>query len=168
MATLSFKQYVSVSATAADVWCFIEDPDMVKLWNPKLTETTLGEGDRFVQGSHFSATYSMRGKSRQVEVEVIECNEPHRMVLSYSGGCLPEGGKAVETITLTKKDDHTVVERHVAMTDVGIPWWARISIRLLSWFGRPVCETNLETLKQLVEDTSSAAELQPALSTSNN
>jgi len=155
MATLTFKDHIRIHASPADVWCFLEDPDMLKLWCPKLQQTTLVDNQRLRAGTRFQSTYDMRGKTYTVDAHVQAADEPSRLVMLYTGGCLGDGGSARESIELPPtEDDWTALTRRVEIIDARISLWCRLLIRVSNLIGRPIGRTNLQELKQLVESSS--------------
>jgi uncharacterized protein YndB with AHSA1/START domain len=158
MSTVTLKDQIHVRASPADVWCFIEDPEMIVLWNPKLQEARVIEPG-LVGGCVYRARFVMNGKEHDMRAEVVESVEMHRLVTVYTGGRLPSDGRVRETWEL-KPDDAggTLVRHQVDLIDTDMGLIARLLLRLASWCGRPVGEGCMQRLKAVVEQSAHAAE----------
>ena len=154
MATLTLVDKVRIAAPPADVWCFIEDPDMVAVWNPKLLSTErVGSVSQGV-GCTYRAVFSMNGRETHMNARIEDSQHPQRLVVTYCGGDLPPDGTVRETWELVPDGETGTRVRHtVDMVNTGIGLLFRIVIRMVHRFGRPVGQDCMERLKQLVEQS---------------
>lgn len=70
---------------------FIEDPERMKSWNPKIRRiSSINWGERAV-GHRYRITYEMRKKTNEFLAGLIEYRKPERLVIPLTEGNLPRG-----------------------------------------------------------------------------
>ncbi len=72
---------VQIKGPPEKVWIFIEDPERMKLWNPKIQRiSAISWGERAV-GYRYRITYTMRKKTSEFLAEIVEYRRPEKLVI---------------------------------------------------------------------------------------
>lgn len=156
---MKLRDSAPVRAAPEQVWPYVADPALIPFWNPKLVEIDRQAEGPVTQGEAFSAGYRLHPKkprkgSRKPElheVEVTRCQPPclveytHRM--THRGKPL----QTSETYRVEPSGGGSRVYQEIHIGWGAVPWWAAPLIWFISWFGKPVGETTMQALAQLVE-----------------
>jgi uncharacterized protein YndB with AHSA1/START domain len=142
---------VEIRRPPSDVWAYVEDPEKVRLWNPKVWDVELLSWGHRDRGYRYTITYEMRGKTSVCAAEIVEYVAPSRFAVRLTGGGLPPGGFIEERYRLEAIPEGTRLHQTIHVHDARIGRLASLAIRLLSRFGRPAATPYLVNLKRLVE-----------------
>ena len=145
------KDTVQIKSPPDTVWMFIEDPERMKSWNPKIQcISSISWGERAI-GYRYRVTYVMKGKTSDFLAEIVEYRKPEKLVIRLTEGNLPRGSYVNEIYQLSATIEGTLLEQRVEIHNSGINIFLRLLIALISRFGKPTGEKYLEKLKELVE-----------------
>ena len=151
MSRLVLRDKVHIDADPEDVWALLEDPEMVKAWNPKLKSVEpISHGPRRI-GYQYRAVYEMGGRQNEVTAEIEEYQPPVKLVICERGGRLPPEGRARHEYKLSHRRRGTLLRHKTTLIDSGIPLAVRLLIKFIHVFGRPTGKTYLERLGELAE-----------------
>lgn len=145
------KDSVQIHGSPDRVWAFIEDPQRMKSWNPKIQSiVSISWGQRTV-GYQYRITYAMSGKTSDFLAEFVEYRRPEKLVVRLSEGRLPRGAAVHEIYELSPNREGTLLQQRVEFLNSGVNIFLRLLIAFICRFGKPTGQTYLEKLKELVE-----------------
>ncbi len=149
------RDQIVIERSAQEVWPYVENPERMMSWNPKVKKVTRAHWDgRPGVGFRYGIMYEMSGKVGEMEAEVTTYEPPFRLVIRLTGGRLPEKAYVEEIYELSEDNGRTLLRQKIIMHHSGINIVFRLLIFFVSRFGRPTGKTYLETLKGLVENES--------------
>jgi uncharacterized protein YndB with AHSA1/START domain len=147
---MTLRDRVQIKTPPERVWSFVEDPERMKLWNPKIRKVTpISWGDRD-RGFRYRITYVMGKKENEFSAEIVEYRKPERLVIRLSEGRLPWGGYVNEVYELSGTRDGTLLEQRIEI-NVEINIFLRWLIAFIVRFGSPTGKKYLQRLKELAE-----------------
>jgi uncharacterized protein YndB with AHSA1/START domain len=155
-AAMKLTGRVWINAHPSAVWPFVANPVLMSLWNPKIVSVDRASDEPVRLGERFEMIYTMSGKDRESSVEVVECEEPIRVVFRHHWKQDGQAGFADESYTLTQTNGGTRVEQVIDLGGTAIPWFLRGLIWIIATFGKPTGEPYMEKLKKAVEDNRAA------------
>ena len=145
---------VHIKSPPEKVWTFIEDPERIKFWNPKIQAITpISWGKRHV-GYRYRIIYAMIHKASEFLAEIVEYRKPEKLVAHLTEGNLPRGSSVDEIYELSRSGEGTLLEQRIEIHNSGINIFFRLLIAFIFRFGRPTGKKYLEKLKELVEGDS--------------
>jgi len=148
---MTLRDRVQIKSPPETVWPFVEDPERMKLWNPKIqTVTPISWGDRDI-GFRYRITYVMGKKENDFLAEIVEYRKPEKLVIRLTEGRLPWGGYVSEAYELSRTKDGTLLEQSIEIPNSGINIFLRWLIAFIVRFGSPTGKKYLERLKELAE-----------------
>ncbi len=142
---------IQIGCAPGAVWQLIKDPLVMRSWNLRIREivpTCLGEPRA---GSRYRVRYELGGKVSNFEAEIMEFQEPLRLVLHLSGGGLPKGGYIQEVYELSVCDGGTFLKQNIEVYGSGMGIVRRLTILFIHRLARPAGRRYLLKLKDLVE-----------------
>jgi uncharacterized protein YndB with AHSA1/START domain len=149
------KDAVQIKSSPENVWMFIEDPERMKCWNPKIQRvSSISWGERAI-GYRYRITYAMKNKTSEFLAEIIEYRKPERLVIRLTEGNLPRGSYIDEIYHLSRTAAGTLLEQRIEINDSGINIFFRLLIAFIYRVGKPTGQKYLAKLKELVEAPSS-------------
>ena len=149
------KDTVQIKSSPENVWSFIEDPERMKSWNPKIQRiSSISWGARSI-GYRYRITYAMRNKTSEFLAEIIEYRKPEKLVIRLTEGNLSQGSYICEIYQLSRTAEGTLVEQTIEINNSRINIFFRLMIAFIYRFGKPTGQKYLEKLKELVETSSS-------------
>lgn len=156
LAAMIIRESIEIEAPPEEVWPQIADPERMAAWHVKLLSVRRSGRGTVRLGDRFETTYTMSGRQLDASAEVIRCQPPAALTLRHH---LPIEGRqryVDESFDLTAVSSGTRVDQAVNFRAAGLPWWARLVIRLITWFGQPTGPGILAPLKMACEGGSAA------------
>jgi hypothetical protein len=151
MSKLVLRDRIRIDALPEDVWPWVEDPERVMAWNPKLKAVEpITQGPRRV-GYEYRAVYSLGDRENEMSARYEEYQAPVHLAIRMHGGRLPPEGFCREEYELTARGRTTRLCQKITLVDPGIPLVLRLLIKLVHVFGKPSGKSNLQVLRELVE-----------------
>ena len=148
---MTLRDKVQINRPPERVWPFVEDPERMKLWNPKIQKITpISWGDRDI-GFTYRITYVMGKKASEFLAEVVEYRKPEKLVIRLTEGKLAWGGYVSEVYELSRTKDGTLLEQRIEIPNSGINIFLRLLIAFVLRFGSLTGRKYLERLKELAE-----------------
>jgi len=147
------KESIKIFATQEQFWSFIEDPNNLPLWNPKVRKVTAMNSSHHL-GYSFGIMYELSGKAMEYRAEMTRFEPPTHLTFTFTGGSFPSENFVNEEFTITPHGDHCMLHRTIDFSNANIPLWAKILMWIIFRFGSPMGKTYLETLKEIVEKRS--------------
>lgn len=142
-------------ATPDRLWELIADPSLHPLWNPRIVETFVPDGDPAV-GFRYRVTYELNGRRSEYDAEITEVTPHARFATRLRERNQGDGRHwqrfVEETLTLSAAGHRTRVRHDVRIHHSGIPLPWRALIWLIQRLGRPTGPTFVERLSDLAED----------------
>jgi uncharacterized protein YndB with AHSA1/START domain len=149
--SIILKDTVQIKSPPDKVWVFIEDPERMKYWNPKIQRISVISWGERAMGYRYRITYAMRGKTSDFLAEIVEYRKPEKLVIRLTEGNLPRDSHVNEIYQLSTTVEGTLLEQRVEIHNSGINIFFRLLIAFISRFGKPTGQKYLEKLKELVE-----------------
>src|SRR4051794_24835788 len=81
---MQIRESICIHADASTVWRFVADPELQRLWNPKVVSVQRRQSGPVPLGEQFAMVYRMSGKERPTQVQVERCEPPNRVVFSIA------------------------------------------------------------------------------------
>lgn len=147
------SEEIIINAPIETVWNFIEDPNNLQLWNPKVKRVTAFSNSGKEVGTSFGILYLMSGKTSEMRGEVVIREPMVRLTFRYSGGQMGQDKYVEEGFELTPTTGGILLVQSINFTELEIPLWARIVMWFVFKTGKPVGESYLVTLKSLIEQS---------------
>ena len=144
------RDSVEINRPPDKVWRFIENPELMKQWNPKVQWVTAGDGKRG-QGFVYGITYVTRGKAQEFRAEYVTYDAPCLLAIRLTSTAMPQDSFVEERYTLTDNGSSTLLEQHIEVHNSEINIFWKMLAAFIMRFGKPVGKRYLETLKELVE-----------------
>jgi len=145
------KDSVWINASPERVWEYLEDPERMRLWNPKIKAVASVSWGQRCKGFRYRVTYVMGGKENELSAEIEEYQPPAKLIIRHTGGRLPPNGYAQEIYELSRENGGTALTQIIRLHNSGINLFFRLLIALLYRFGTPTGKKYLTILKELVE-----------------
>ena len=147
---MKIKSSKKLNSSDYDVWEILRDPGNMPAWNPKCYTST---GNRDVTvGSHFEATFKLRGKTARTALcEVIELKPCEKITIRYSGEAFPANGYVDETFYLISQGPRqTKLELVVDFTHSGLPLYFKFIMWAISSLGHQAGPSSLDGIENLL------------------
>ncbi len=146
------KETILINSPIEKVWNFIEDPNNLQLWNPKVQRVTaFGNSGKSV-GSNFGIMYMMNNIPSEMRGEIVVHEPNSRLTFRFLDGKMNHGTFVDESFFLTKAPNGVLLERSIDFTNAPIPWWGRIIMWIVFKTGKPVGDAYLVKLRDLIEE----------------
>ena len=145
------KDSIRINAPPEKVWHYLENPGLLKRWNPKIKEIVPISWGQPARGHRYRITYVMGGKEREFSAEIEEYQSPVNLVIRLTGGSLPPTGYAQELYELSREHGETLLTQTIRVHNSGINVLVRLLMAVLQRFGKPTGKKYLVLLKELVE-----------------
>lgn len=146
------KETILINTPIEKVWNFIEDPNNLQLWNPKVHKVTALSSSGKNVGSTFGILYVMSNKANEMRGEVTVREPMTRLVFRYSGAQMGQNNFVEEGFTLAANGSGTLLHRTIDFSNASFPWWAKVIMWIIIKTGNPVGETYEAKLKSLIEE----------------
>jgi carbon monoxide dehydrogenase subunit G len=145
------RDSVRIKSPPEKVWRFIEDPERMKSWNPKVQSISpISWGERSV-GYRYRVTYVMSRKANEFLAEIIEYRKPEKIVIRLTEANLPTRSTVNEIYELSPSEEGTLLEQRIEINNSGLNLFFRLLIAFIHRFGKPTEKRYLEALKELIE-----------------
>lgn len=154
MNSVQQKETILINVPIETVWNFIEDPNNLQLWNPKVQRVTAFSNSGKSVGSTFGILYMMSNKANEMRGEVTVREPMSRLTFRYSGAQMERNDFVEEGFLLLSDGNTTILERTINFSHAPLPWWAKIIMRIIFTAGKPVEESYLVKLKESIEKQS--------------
>ncbi|MFN0156951.1 MAG: SRPBCC family protein [Bacteroidota bacterium] len=152
---MNLRDEIMIDASPTTVWEFVENPESMALWNPKVKRVTAPQAPRRI-GSTYAIMYEMNGKVQEFRAEFIEHDPPNKLVIRLNSASLKPDSSVEESYTLTDCDGRSRLVQTITVHNSGINPIFRLLIWFIMKFGSPTGKRYLETLKDLAETQASA------------
>jgi uncharacterized protein YndB with AHSA1/START domain len=150
---VKLHEHIDIDALPEEVWPFLADPERMAAWHEKLLSVKRSATGTVRLGDRFEAAYTMSGRQRTTNCEVIRCQPPVALTLRHR---MVEAGPeryVDESYDLVPRGNATRVQQVVDFSHAGLPLWARGLMWFISRFGAPAEESLLVPLKRAAERT---------------
>jgi len=148
---MTLRKSVWIKAPPERVWRYLDDPELMKLWNPKIRKVAAVSWGQRCKGFRYRLTYVMGGKESEVSAEIEEYRPPAKLVIRLTGGRLPPAGYAHEIYDISKEKGGTALTQTIQLHNSGINLLFRLVIAFVYRFGKPTGMPYLTQLKNLAE-----------------
>ena len=152
---MKLYDFIIVKSNPERVWDFLDGPDRMKTWNPKISSVVPLSHGKPRAGYRYRINYLMGSKKRELEAEVKEYRKPSYLLIGLKEQFNVKHNTRYrsfsEAYRLTAHKHGTKVEQTITLNDSGIPFLFQALIKLLMRIGKPKGEKYLYTLKNMVE-----------------
>ena len=151
MHRLVLKDKVQIGRPLEEVWRFLQNPALMKEWNPKIravVPVSLGEPS---EGCRYRIRYEMNGKESNFLAEIMEYREPSRLLIHLTGGSLPRKGYIQEIYELIPNAEGTLVKQQIGIYTSSRHLFSGCRVAFMHYIGKLSKKRYLITLKQLAE-----------------
>ena len=148
---MQIKEKIWIQAAPEAVWPWVESPLKRQQWNPKLKNVADYDHASPAIGTRYRMDYVLNGKVRTCHGEVIEFSPPHQLCVRVTPHDASHQFNAVEEYRLHSNGGGTIFQQNVTVADHRLNVFWRALIWIILRYGKPVGESHLARLKQLVE-----------------
>ena len=153
MHRLVLNDKVQVGRSAEEVWCFLQSPALMKDWNPKIKAVVPVSPGEPSEGCRYRIRYDLNGKESNFLAEIMEYEEPSRLLIHLTGGNLPYKGYIQEIYELTPNTQGTLVKQQIGIYTSSMRLFSGCRAAFTHYFGKLSKKRYLMTLKQLAESS---------------
>ena len=148
---MKLHDHIQINAPPASVWKVLSDPNLMELWNSKCIRSNAGKGPFFV-GFDYQAIFKLNNNPEQtIRCTIEEYDFNQRLITRYSGFSFNPAGFVTETYQLVPKRQGTLLRQTADYTHSGIPWFAKLIMKLIGTFGYKAGRGPLDGIKELAE-----------------
>jgi hypothetical protein len=150
---MKIEDSIFIRRSAGTIWKFLENPENMLLWNPKVKRVSPSSFDTPIQGYCYAITYQMRERAKALEfsAEFVHFESPIKLIIRLTGPSSPRAMVIEEMYQLAEQDGGTVLTQVIQIGNSGINVFFRFLIWIIQQFGKPVGKRYLETLRDIVE-----------------
>lgn len=143
---------VFINRPAGTVWSFLQNPENMPLWNPKVKRVSPASFAQPGQGYRYAITYQMheRAKASEFLAEFVHYEPPSKLVIRLTGGVAPRDRIIEEIYELSERDGGTLLTQTIRIDNAGINIFFRFLIWLIQRWGKPAGLRYLETLRKCI------------------
>jgi len=141
---------IDIAAPPERVWTLLCDQDRFREWNFGVRAIVPISSGRWAANSCFRMRYLFAGSEGNFLCEILEFEEPVKIVIHLKGGNLPLGGYIQEIYELSASTKGTLLKRSVAVHKSGKNFLAGALLFLLHYLSRRR-RTHLVKLRELAE-----------------
>lgn len=135
---------------AGDLWVVIHEPANMPAWNSKCLNATSTNGGGL--GSKFEATFAMGSTPQETKGEVVAWEYQKKIEFRYSFESDSEKMRSVDETYLIEDlgEGRSELKQVIDLSDAGLPWWARMLMRVVGRLGRSAGPGPLEGIEELL------------------
>jgi len=145
------RDKIQIDRSPGEVWRFIQSPALLKEWNQKIKAVVPISWGEPTGGHRFRMRYKVTGRESNFLAELMEYEEPVKLLIHLSGGWLPVRGYIQEEFELTEYDGGTLLRHKIELHNSGRNVFSRSLIFADHFFGRFSRKKPLKALKEVVE-----------------
>jgi uncharacterized protein YndB with AHSA1/START domain len=145
------KDKIQIDRSPGEVWRFIQSPAALKEWNQKIKAVVPVSWGEPAKGYRFRMRYQVAGFESNFLAELMEYEEPVRLLIYLSGGWLPVRGYIQEEFELTENAGGTLLRHKVELHNFSRNVFSRSLILAGHFVGKFSREKSLRALKEVVE-----------------
>lgn len=147
--------YVFINRPAGTVWAFLENPDNMLQWNPKVKRISPSSFAAIQQGYRYAITYQMneRAKASEFLAEFVHFEPPSKLVIRHTGRQDSQNRVIEEIYELSERDRGTFLTQTINIDNSGINIFIRFLVWLIRRWGKPTGKRYLEALREIIEIT---------------
>ncbi|MDH4232619.1 MAG: SRPBCC family protein [Nitrospirota bacterium] len=153
MHRIVLKDKVQINRTPAELWRFLQSPARMKDWNPKIKAVVRVSSGEPSEGYRCRIRREMSGKQGNFLAEIMEYQEPSRLLIHFTGGGLPRKGYMQEIYELTPNAQGTLLVQRTEIYTSGRHIFSGYLAAFIHFFGKLSKKRYLVTLKKLAENT---------------
>lgn len=148
---------IFIHRSAKPVWAFLEKPENMLLWNPKVKHVSPSSFSAPQQGYRYAITYQMHDNSRATEflAEFVHYEPFSKLVIRHTGGVSPRNRVIEEIYELSERDSGTFLTQTINIENSGVNIFFRLIIWIIQRWGKPVGKPYLADLRDIIEQESS-------------
>lgn len=145
--------YIDIADTPEVIWPVVADAEWLAGWNEKIVSVKALGSSRPALAANYEFTFQMSKSSATTVCEAtLSQFKPHELVeWTYFGTYKQKHWQVVDRFRLKVRGNQTRLYRDLDISQAPLPTWIRPLVWLVFKFGRPVGQTNLQRIKELVE-----------------
>jgi carbon monoxide dehydrogenase subunit G len=145
---------ININRPAGTVWAFLENPENMLLWNPKVIHVSPSSfSDKPQQGYRYAITYQLHESSGATEflAEFVHFEPFSKLVIRHTGGLSSHNRVIEEIYELSERDGGTFLRQTIHIENSGINIFLRFLIWIIQRWGKPTGKPYLGTLRDVIE-----------------
>ena len=149
---------IFIHRPAKTVWAFLEKPENMLLWNPKVKHVSPSSFSAPQQGYRYAITYQLHENSRATEfmAEFVHYEPYSKLVIRHTENTSARNRVIEEIYELSERDGGTFLTQTINIENSGINIFFRILIWMIQRWGKPVGKPYLADLRDIIEQGESA------------
>ena len=147
---MTIRDSVDINAPVDVVWPWVQDPENMTRWNPKVQKVT-AMSPPYRLGYKYGIMYAMNNKVTEYSAEFVEYEHPFRLTIRLTTTLMDQSFFVEEKYLLESHNNTTHLSQEVVVHDSTVNVFWNILVWLIMRIGKPVGERYLEKLKSLVE-----------------
>ena len=147
------KDKIQIDRSPEEVWRYIQSPELMKEWNPKVNAFVPVSWGEPAEGYRFRVRYKMFGRESNFLAEFMEYQKPVKLLIHLSGGNLPVKGYIQEIYELAENTRGTLLKQRIEVYNSGMHIFSGCMTICIHFFSRFSRKRNLKLLKDFIETT---------------
>lgn len=145
------RNKIEIKRPSAEVWRYIAETSMMKSWNQKVKVVVPVSQGPMCEGFRYRVKLEMNGRESNFLAEILEYNEPRRLVIYFTGGNMHVRGYVQEIYELFDTANGTLMKQTVDMHGTGVNIFMRSLAVFLHVLGISDRRKSLKRLRDVVE-----------------
>ena len=145
---------VFINSSPDTVWAFLENPENMLLWNPKVKHVSPSCFSSPKQGYRYAITYQMSGNAiaSELEAEFVHFEPLSKLTIRHTGGLSSPPGRIIEeNYELAERNGGTFLTQTICIRNSGINIFLRLLIWIIQKWGKPTGKPYLEVFRDIIE-----------------
>ena len=147
---MTIRDSVDINAPIEEIWRWIENPETMPQWNPKVKKVVALSPPYCVDYT-YGITYQMSGKTSEFSAQFVEHQPPHRLAIRLTSPAYPREFYVEERYILREEAGATLLNQEIVVFNSAVNMFWRFLMWLIKRFGKPTGQKYLEKLKELIE-----------------
>lgn len=147
------RAHIDIAAAPELIWPLVADPEWMPGWNEKIVSTRALGARQPALAANYEFMFRM-SKSKESTVAQATIREFEALQLVewvYSGTSGRKSWTVIDRFRLESHGNTTRLHRFLDISKAPLPVWIRPVVWFVFKFGRPVGQTNLQRIRELVE-----------------
>ena len=145
---------IFIRRPAAAVWAFIEKPENLLRWNPKVKRVLPPHLSKPRQGYRYAISYQMSNKAvvSNFQAEFVIYQPPAKLLIRHTEGSARASDRVIDEIyELKEMDGGCLLKQTIHVKNSGINIFLRLLLWLVQTLGKPTGKPYLADLRDILE-----------------
>jgi len=146
---------IFINRPTGTVWAFLEKPENMQLWNPKVINVSASSYSDYQQGYRYAITYQLHEKSRPSEflAEYVHFEPWSKLVIRHTDSFSPQNRVIEEAYELSERGGGTFLKQTILIQNSGINIFLQFLIWIIQKWGKPTGKPYLGIFRDIIEGT---------------